>query len=140
MSYNNTYKEKRSRAILALFFILFFVIVYNCSGQNVASKPMKFSCGTKDTIYIYIASDSLYLNPRLYVQCSKHQHKTWTGITIGFEDGDMLEIPADKCYSIVDISKLKTTKFDYISFDEQFSSVACVSIKTKDYFIKYFNQ
>ena len=132
-----TDKEKRLRRYMLLFSITFLFIAFQCSGQ-VSSSPMKFSCGKLDTIYIYVHLDSLN-NSELYVQCSKHQHKTWIGITIGFVDGSMMELKSKDCYSIKNANKLYSTQFDYISFDELLSSTACINIKSKDYFIRFFN-
>lgn len=121
-----------------LFLLLAILPMINF-GQIVSTTPMKFSCGKSDTIYIYVASDTLYNNVQLYVSCTKHQHKSWKSITIGFVDGDMLEVDAGGCYSITDTEKLRNTKFDYISFDEMFSSLACINIRSKDYFLQFFN-
>lgn len=121
---------------MLVFSISFLFIAFKCSGQ-VSSGPMKYSCGKQDTIYIYVATDSLNKS-QLYVQCSKHQHKDWTGITIGFVDGTMMELRSKDCYIIKDVNKLSSVKFDYISFDEIFSSAACISIKSKEYFIRFF--
>lgn len=137
MSFYVTNKERKLRRCALLFSLAFLFVCYQCTGQT-SSYPMKFSCGRIDTIYIYVNTDSLN-HSQLFVQCSKHTHKTWTGITIGFVDGDMLQVYSKDCYAINDIDKLKYAKFDYISFDEILSSTACVNIKTKDYFIKFFN-
>ena len=42
---------------------------------------------------------------------------------------------------VIDNPKLlKNVEFDYVSFDETYFSTACINIRTKDYFIKYFNK
>ena len=136
---NFSKNEFRNRRIALIICLLFLIVVYKCSGQVSSTVPMKFSCGKNDTVYIYIASNSDHSDAKLIVQCSKHQHKNWTGITIGFVDGELLELKSADCYSISNIDKLKSVKFDYLSFDEFLLSTACINIKTKDYFIKFFN-
>jgi len=136
MKYSHT--EFRNRRIALIISVLFLLVVYKCSGQLASKTPMKFSCGKSDTVYIYITSNSDYSDAKLVVQCTRHQHKNWTGITIGFVDGELMELKSANCYSISNINKLKSVKFDYLSFDEFLLSTACISIKTKDYFIKFF--
>lgn len=136
--YTVTPKERKMRRYMLMFSILFLFFAFKCSSQIVSLNPMRFSCGKSDTVFIYISTDSLNQS-QLFVQCSRHQHKTWVGITIGFVDGDILELKAYDCYNIKDISKLSSIKFDYISFDEFLSSTACINVKTKDYFIRFFN-
>jgi len=138
--YRNDYKEKRNRRVLAIFFVIYLGFFYKCNAQMTSGTAMKFSCGKSDTIYIKIASDSLYNDCRLMVSCTKHKHLDWVSITFGFIDGSILEVFAGDNWVIRDISKLKEVKFDFISFDDIISSTACVNIRTKDYFVKYFNQ
>jgi len=94
---------------------------------------MKFSCGKTDTVYISVNNSNLIVN-------FSGEHHNWKSITIGFVDGDQLVIPSDNCYFIPNKTKLMTTKFDYISFDDKSASLACINIKTKDYFIKELNK
>lgn len=126
-------KEKSKIRLAVILSVLYLLCAYKCSAQ------MKFSCGKTDTIYVNIASDRLFSNCRLLVSCSGHNHSEWQSITIGFIDGDALEVYRDGGYLILNTEKLSTTKFDYISFDEKDKSRACVNIKTKDFFIKYLS-
>ena len=136
------YKERSNRKALALFFILFFLIVAaTCHAQNRAyPTPMKYSCGKLDTIYISIAHDSISDTHHLTVSCTKHNHTEWKSITFGFVDGDMLEVYQDFGWEISNPKLLEKVEFDYVSFDETYFSTACINIRTKDYFIKYFNK
>jgi hypothetical protein len=135
------YEEKSNQRAFALFCVLFLLLLAaTCRSQSRDyPTPMKFSCGLKDTIYISIAEDEFSGN-YLTVSCTKHNHTEWKSITLGFVDGDILEFFPDNGWWVADVDKLSSVEFDYISFDEQYFSTACMEIKTKDYFIKYFNK
>ena len=135
------YKEKSNQGAVALFFILFFLIVVaTCHSQNRDyPTPMKFSCGKFDTIYVSITHDTLIDTHHLTVSCTKHNHTEWKSITFGFVDGTMLEVFQDGGWTITDPKLLSAVEFDFISFDEAYFSSACINIRTKDYFTKYFS-
>lgn len=132
------YKEKSNRGFVALFCILFLLICYTCSSQNGYPTAMKFSCGTKDTIYISVAHDTITDIHHLTVSCTNHKHTEWRSITFGFVDGDMLEVYQESGWVIDNPKLLSEVEFDFISFDESFFSTACINVRTKDYFTKYF--
>ena len=131
--YRNDYKEKSNRRAAAILIILFFMFAYKCTAQLA---PMKFSCGAFDTLYVSIADS---VNPRITLKCSKHTHSDILSITIGFASGKTTEVFYAYDYQIRDVEILKTNEIEYILFNEQFVSSACLNVKTKDYFIKYFN-
>ena len=123
-------KEKNKIRLAVILSVLYLLCAYKCSAQ------MKFSCGKYDTIFVNISCKK---DCRLQVWCSGHIHSEWKSITIGFIDGDELVVSSKDNYLIPDTSKLASTKFDYIAFDEETKSKACVQIKTKDFFIKYLS-
>lgn len=128
------YQEKSNQRAFAIFCVLILLVMaITCRSQT---KPMKYSCGKFDTLYVGI-EDSI--NPHLTVKCSRHTHTQMTSVTIGFTNGNMVTYYADEGYRISDLELLRTTEFDYISFDEKYFSTACTEIRTKDYFIKCLN-
>ena len=135
------YAEKSNRRMIAIFCVLFLFICFKCSGQSRDyPTPMKFSCGKFDTIYVSIAHDSVTDIHHLTVSCTKHNHTEWKSITFGFVDGDMLEVFQDGGWIVTEPKLLGGVEFDYISFDEAYFSSACITIRTQDYFTKYFNK
>lgn len=118
--------------------IILILITFSLNAQL---PPMKFSCGKGDTIKVsaYVDKDCV---SRLFVKCTSinHHHDCMVGVTIGFVDGTFLELLSINNYEIKDFHKLSEMEFDYFSFDELLSSKACIKIKTKDYFIRFFNQ
>lgn len=100
---------------------------------------MKFNCGKKDTVYIGIKIDSLSTIPMLNVRCTGHEHLEWKSITIGFENGEQLVVARNNSFFIFDEYWLRTTPFTYVLFDREEGSLGCLNIRTKDYFIKFFN-
>jgi len=129
-----------NRGAVALIVILLTILTYKCSSQSRDyPNPMRFSCGKFDTIYISISHDTLSDTHHLVVSCSKHKHTEWKSITFGFVDGDMMEVFQDFGWVIDNPKLLKNVEFDYVSFDETYFSTACINIRTKDYFIKYFD-
>ena len=117
-------------------FIL-LMLTLHLSAQNYI--PMKFSCGKKDTVYVGIEIDSLSTIPKLTVKCTKHNHKEWKSITIGFENGEQLVVARNNSFFIFDEYWIRTTPFNYILFDKERGSLGCMNIRTKDYFINFFN-
>ena len=104
-------------------------------AQNWPS--MKFSCGIKDTLYIGITQEDDITE--LTLVCSAgHKHPEWKSITIGFENGEELVIYNNGRYLILEDYLLRHEPFSYILFNKNKSSTGCLNIKTKDYFIKYF--
>jgi hypothetical protein len=101
---------------------------------------MKFGCMAKDTIYISITQDTIKGVYRLETSCTKHKHSEWKSITFGFVNGDMTEVFSEGGWVIMNPKLLREVEFDYVSFDEQFFSTACVNIRTKDYFTNYFRE
>jgi len=136
------YKERSNQKALALFFILFFLaVVATCSAQNRDyPQKMKFSCEKTDTVYVSIDYEEAFDVYHLTVSCTKHNHSEWKSITIGFVDGTALEVFQDYGWLITDENLLFNTEFDFLSFDEENSSAACINIKTQDYFTKYYLQ
>jgi len=136
------YIEKSNQGLVAILFILFFLVVAStCRSQSRDyPNPMRFSCGKLDTIYVNIESDSTYSSYHLTVSCTKHKHLEWKSITLGFENDEILEVFQADGWAISNVELLKTVPFDFISFDEQFFSTACISIRTKDYFIKHLSK
>jgi len=130
------YREKSNRGLVAIIAIIFLLIAYTCSSQT----PMKFSCGKFDTIYVSITQDTIMGVYRLETSCTKHKHSEWKSITFGFVNGDMTEVFSEGGWVIMNPKLLREVEFDYVSFDEQFFSTACINIRTKDYFTKYFSQ
>ena len=117
--------------------ILLILLSLKLSAQL---PPMKFSCSGGDTIKVSVYVDKDCIS-RLSVKCTSltHHHDCMVGVTIGFVDGTFLEILSVNNYEIKDFHKLSEMQFDYFSFDELLSSKACLKIKTKDYFIRFFN-
>lgn len=126
--------EKRNQKIAAIIAALFLVICFTCASQVA---PMKFSCEKFDTLYVGIETDMIG-DSRLIFSCSKHIHSDIVSITIGFVDGDILQVFAIDDWLILNTKKLEETQFDLISFDYQETSKACINIATKDYFKTHF--
>lgn len=126
--------NQRAAAILCVLILL--AMVATCHSQVI---PMKFACGLKDTIYVGVTDDK-FEGTYLTVSCSKHNHTEWKSITLGFIDGTFLDVYSDNEWWVLDKDKLASMPFDYISFNEEIMYVSCEKIKTKDYFIKYFNK
>lgn len=139
---HSDYGDKSNRGMIAIFCVLFLLICFTCSSQSSRDypNPMRFSCGKLDTIYVSIARDTIMDVHYLTVSCTKHNHTEWKSITFGFVDGTMLEVFQDNGWLITDPKLLGSVEFDYISFDETYTSTACINIKTQDYFTKYFLQ
>lgn len=134
------YIERSNRRMIAIFCVLFLLMCFTCASQGRDyPSPMRFSCGKFDTIYVSIAHDSITDIHHLTVSCTKHKHTEWKSITFGFVDGDMLEVYQDFGWEISNPKLLETVEFDYVSFDETYFSTACINIRTKDYFTKYFS-
>lgn len=126
--------------MIAIFCVIFLFICFKCASQSRDyPQKMKFSCGAKDTIYVSIAHDSIADIHYLTVSCTKHNHTEWKSITFGFVDGDMLEVYQDFGWIIDNPKLLSSVEFDFVSFDETYFSTACINIRTKDYFTKYFS-
>lgn len=137
------YKERSNQRAVALFFVLFLLIVAaTCHAQSDRDypRPMRFSCGEADTIYVSIAYEEAFSVYHLTVSCTSHEHLEWNSITIGFVDGTALEVFREFGWLITDEKLLFENEFDFVSFDETNSSTACINIRTKDYFIKYYSQ
>lgn len=117
--------------------IILTLLSLHLSAQN--HKPMKFNCGKTDTVYVGIEIDSLSQIPKLNVRCTGHEHLEWKSLTIGFENGDELVVARNNSFFIFDEAWIRTTPFNYILFDKEEGSLGCLNIKTKDYFIKFFN-
>jgi len=139
---NLDYTKRSNIGMTAIFAIIFFLIAYTCSSQSDRDypQPMKFSCGDKDTIYVSIEFEPAFDVYHLTVSCTSHEHLEWNSITIGFIDGTSLEVFREYGWLITEEALLFNVDFDYVSFDEQFSSTACINIRTKDYFKKYYSQ
>lgn len=131
------YDTNSNRGMLAI--ILLWLLIFTASKCCAQQTPMKFSCGKFDTIYVAISHDTIYDVHNLTVSCTKHNHTEWKSITFGFVDGTMLEVFQDGGWVITDPKLLGSVEFDYISFDEAYFSSACIQVRTKDYFIKYFS-
>jgi hypothetical protein len=140
--YKNDYIERSNRRMAAIIAILFLLIAYTCSSQSNRDYPnkMKFSCGETDTLYVSIEFEPAFDVYHLIFSCTSHEHLEIKSITIGFEDGTALEVFRDYGWLITDEKLLFNTEFDYLSFDTEFSSSACINIRTKDYFTKYYSQ
>lgn len=132
---NQNYKEESNRKALALLCALILLLFAATCSSQVA--PMKFSCEKFDTLYVGIETDMIG-DSRLIFSCSKHIHSDIVSITIGFVDGDILQVFAIDDWLILDTKKLEETQFDLISFDYQETSKACINIATKDYFKTHF--
>lgn len=132
---NPNYKEESDRKAVALLCVIILLIfVSTCSSQVT---PMKFSCDKPDTLYVGIKTDAVG-DSYITFSCSKHTHSDIVSITIGFVDGEILEVFAIDDWLILNTKKLQETQFDFLSFDYPETSKACINIVTKDYFKTHF--
>ena len=133
-------KETRNKILLAIFFILFFGIAYQCAAQS----PMRFMIPSKikdsisQTILIGICQEKGEY--RVYAKFPSKQH---FNLRIGFENGDIeyLQYLTDGEFNISQraLKRLKTTEITTIYLDSK-ESLICRNIKTKDYFINQLKQ
>lgn len=157
--------EKRNRRLTAILFIIFFILVWECTGQVkrikryknypeittiLPVKAMKFNTGNNDTIYVSISADSVeadYYDIKLFVFFPKSKSIKDYSVEIGFPNGKWITLTADITvlkynYSEYYISedaleRLQMMKFDYISFNKDTIVEPCVNIRTKDFFCNF---
>lgn len=130
--------EKNKRRIVAILFILFFVIVYKLSAQ----PPMRFIVphdSIEETIYVSISETGGH-----YILLVSSNMYDKYDVTIGFTDGskeEFISLGPGRCFvSKSALNKLKTIPFDSIFFDTFEETYICTGIETKYYFIERLKQ
>lgn len=116
---------------------------------KIASEPMKFNMD-QDTVLVGIYADSLETgyDIKMYVHFPDVRKIGGYWVNIGFPDGTFLNIQpvinnehyAEFAINAVSLEKLKNNRFDYLSFDTNGLSEPCTRIRTKDFFINFFNK
>lgn len=152
--------EKNKQRIAAILFTLFFLIVYQCSGQKrihrypsypeivtlTPDKPMKFDGGNNDTIYLSILADSLDEYDYQYtLYCQFPRSVNNFSIEIQYTNNTTQIFEP---YRIVDNyvelkindGKLAYLPLSAVIFYNNNVMQSCIRIKTKDYFINFLKQ
>lgn len=160
-------KERFYRRLVALFSLLYLLAAYKCSAQTqriqrfsradgittiLSDNVMKFNPGGDDTTVVYVFADSVDVGDydiSLVLLSPKMWKSKDVSLIIGFEDNSVVSIKPTTCYlrsnaaeylltkDIVEI--LRSKKMDVIGFDNKGVVHYCISLKTKDYFIKFLN-
>lgn len=158
-------KEKNKQRLFALVCVLILVVAAKCSAQLnrvnryynnpsittlYPSHPMKFNTGSNDTLYVSITADSLggKYDYRLFAYFPESKPIKGYWIEIGFTNGTVSTFEpvfvsnrhnfAEFIIDSEDLIKLRMYRFDYISFNTKRIMEPCTAIKTKDYFVRFF--
>ena len=157
---NEIKREIRIRWLTAFLSLAFLLGAYKCNSQvqrynragvRVIAAPiaMKFNLMHNDTSYVSIFADSLDSKYEVVIAASYPYDMDIESCTIeiGLQyGGNKTFVPTeiDLCSNTVffilkdeEIEFLKSSPFDFISFNDSYSKKPCLTVKTKRYFMRF---
>lgn len=152
--------EKNKQRLIAILFLLFFFVLYQCSGQqrihrypnnpNITTltpeEPMKFDGGDNDTIFLSILADSLGWKEYKYsLYCYFPRAINNFSIELQYINNTSQIFTPERIidgYAEFKVSdgKLAYLPLSAVIFYNNNVVQSCINVRTRNYFINFYKK